>query len=138
MLVGFVVLAGIAVWMLWSIYLEQPADSSLPDQAAFEDETGIRILRVVMIAAGGLVDLQYQVLDPDKSLVVHDDENPPTLINEEDGRVLNIPFHEHGFQELHTARTYRLHIMNADNVLQRGDTVTILIGDARLEHIAVQ
>jgi hypothetical protein len=85
-----------------------------------------------------MIDLRYQVVDPDKAVMVHDDENPPTIVDEATGQAINTPFHEHGASELHTAITYHELIMNAGGLIKRGSAVTIVIGDARLEHVRVQ
>ena len=101
-------LAGLAAWMVAAQFTPRAVtapDSRAQAQAAFEAETGIRVMRVVIVGGGGLVDLQYQVLDPDKSLAIHDDDNPPTLVDDASGNVVAIPFHEHSFQDLHTAIT---------------------------------
>jgi hypothetical protein len=109
-LVGVAVfLAALAMWMIGSQVaggLSQQRQATA--QAAFEDQAGIRILRVVMTAGGGMVDIQYQVLDPDKSLIVH------------------------------TAVTYHEIIMNGGGLLRRGSKVTLTVGDSRLAHVVVQ
>ncbi|RME47632.1 MAG: hypothetical protein D6796_07450 [Caldilineae bacterium] len=136
-----VVLAGLAVWMVVAQFTTPAA--TLPsrfdqEQAAFEAETGIRVVRVVLVGGGGIVDLQYQVLDPDKSLAIHDDDNPPTLVDDASGNVVAIPFHEHSFQDLHTAITYHELLMNGGGLLKRGSKVTLTLGTSHLEGIVVQ
>jgi len=106
--------------------------------AAFEEETGIRVLRIAMTAGGGVVDLQYQVVDPDKALVVHDDDSPPRLLDAARGLFIAEPFHEHAARELHTAVTYHQLIMNGGGLLERGSKVTITVGNATLENLRVQ
>jgi hypothetical protein len=137
--VGIVLLLGLALWMIVS----QVAAGGLQNKqaaakATFEEQTGIRILRVVMTAGGGMIDLQYQVLDPDKSLIVHDDEDPPQLIDVASGQIVATPFHDHSARELHTAVTYHEIIMNGDGLLQRGSRVTLLVSDSKLENLIVQ
>ncbi|MCB0162618.1 MAG: hypothetical protein KDI79_00235 [Anaerolineae bacterium] len=135
------VLIILAVWMIISQFgpgsgWEQNRQALA--QAAFEEETGIRVLRVAMTAGGGMIDLQYQVVDPDKALIVHDDDNPPALIEESTNWLFATPFHDHAFRELHTAVTYHELITNGDGLLNRGSTVTLTVGEARLEHVRVQ
>ncbi|MCB0223881.1 MAG: hypothetical protein KDI02_09340 [Anaerolineae bacterium] len=136
-----VVLISLAVWMIISQFgpgsgWEQNRQALA--QAAFEEETGIRIIRVAMTAGGGMIDLQYQVVDPDKALIVHDDEYPPALIEESTGWLFATPFHDHAFRKLHTAVTYHELITNGDGLLNRDSTVTLTVGEARLEHVRVQ
>ncbi|MCB0210371.1 MAG: hypothetical protein KDJ52_13625 [Anaerolineae bacterium] len=135
------VLIVLAVWMIISQFgpgsgWEQNRQAVA--QAAFEAETGIRVVRVAMTAGGGMIDLQYQVVDPDKALIVHDDDNPPALIEEATGWLFATPFHDHAFRELHTAVTYHELITNGDGLLSRDSTVTLTVGEARLEHVRVQ
>ena len=137
---GIFFLIALAAWMIISLYVTGPLAQSRQAraQAIFEAETGIRIVWVAIAAGGGMVDLRYQILDPDKSLIVHDDDNPPTLIDEATGQILATPFHEHGFDLLQTGVTYSELFVNGGGVLERGDTITITVGDARLEQIMVQ
>jgi len=129
----------VAVWMIAS-QVSGDAVRGRQDKAiaAFEEETGIRVLRIAMTAGGGVVDLQYQVVDPDKALVVHDDDNPPRLVDVASGLFIAEPFHEHAARELHTAVTYHQLIMNGSGLLERGSKVTITVGNAILEDLRVQ
>lgn len=130
---------GLVAWMVAPQIMGATVQGpSGPEQTLFESKTGIRIVRVALTAVGGLADLHYQVLDPDKALIVHDRDQPPTLIDQKTSTVLNTPFHGHGFRTLQSGVTYRLHIWNSGGVLQRGDLITVQIGDARLENIVVE
>lgn len=137
---AMLLLAGLAIWILLSEYSGAPAAPQLSSaRLAFESQTGIRITRVVLAAAGGVVDIHYQVLDPDKALVIHDTERPPFLIAEANGATLSLPFHNHvSVQDFRMGGMYRLHIMNRGSAVHVGQAVTIVIGDARLEHIPVE
>lgn len=140
LLLGGVTLFILALWMAATQFIgtESTVQDLSKAQIAFEDATGIRIVRVVMTAAGGMADIQYQILDPDKALIVHDEEAPPTIINQRNGAALNFPYHEHGFSELSPARIYRLHLVNRGNLLARGDKVTVRVGDAELRDLLVE
>jgi hypothetical protein len=101
---------------------------------------GIDVTLLAVTAAGGLVELRYQVVDPDKAdRVVHDRTLSPALVVEETGQtlVMAAPPHHHG-AELQLGGTYFFLMANAHNAIHRGDEVTLVIGDARLEHIAAQ
>ena len=140
------VLTALALWMLISQHNltfwggDQGQDPLATDKALirFADETGIRIVRVSIIAGGGMIDLRYQVVDPDKAVVVHDDENPPGFIIEATGQVINTPYHDHSIFEAHHAITYHELIMNPAGVLKPGELITVMIGESRLEHVVVQ
>ncbi len=106
--------------------------------AAFEEETGIRVVRIVLSGGGGIIDLQYQVVDPDKALIVHDADNPPMMLDEKSNFIFANPFHEHAARELHTAVTYHEMIMNGGGLIQRGSKITLGVGESRLEHLVVK
>ena len=129
----------VALMAAWMIHSNNQARAALYERQVleFEEVTGIRPVRVVLLASGGVVELHYQVLDPDKAVSIHDDENPPGLIDEKSGTVVAVPFHDHSYRELHTAITYREMFMNGGGILERGDEVTLVIGDVQIEHIEV-
>lgn len=115
-----------------------PSMDSVP-QAAFIEATGARLVRVALIAEDGIVDVRYQVVDPDKAVIFHNDEKPLRLIDEATGRIIGTPWHDHSHTGDFTAGvTYYQLLVNAGGVLKRGSLVTVMIGDVRLEHVPVQ
>ncbi len=101
---------------------------------------GIDIDLLAVTAAGGLVELRYQVVDPDKAAaLVHDPELSPALVAEGTGKtlVMSTPPHHHG-TELQLGGTYFFLMANAETALHKGDEVTLIIGDARMEHLEMQ
>jgi hypothetical protein len=132
-------LLALAGWMITSQVVGNMAqERRVKAIAAFEEETGIRVVRLVRTAGGGIMDLQYQVVDPDKALIVHDADQPPMMLDEKSNLVFANPFHDHAARELHTAVTYHELIMNGGGLLERGSKVTLKIGDSILEHLVVQ
>lgn len=108
-------------------------------QSAFEEATGVHIVRVVLAAGGGMIDLRYQVIDPDKALVIHDSENPPAIMDEATGKIFATPWMNHSHSgEYQAGVTYYTILMNSGGVLAKGSKVTVILGGARLEHIVVQ
>ncbi len=139
--IGLILLLILALagWLITSqITSDLAQERQVKAIAAFEEETGIRILRIVRTAGGGIIDLQYQVVDPDKALIVHDADKPPMMLEEKSNIIFANPFHEHASRELHTAVTYHEMIMNGGGLLQRGSKVTLKVGDSILEHLIVQ
>jgi hypothetical protein len=135
----FLILFALALWMIISqVSATQLQRRQAASLIAFEEETGIRVLRVAVTAGGGMLDFQYQVIDPDKALIVHDDETPPALISEATNQLIATPFHDHSFRELHTAVTYHEVIMNGGGLLERGDRITLTLGDSKLEGLIVE
>lgn len=135
---------GVALWFAVPRLVAPGSPAAVPSmenvpQAAFVEATGARIVLVALTAQGGMVDVRYQVVDPDKAVVFHDDEKPLRLIDEASGRVLDTPWHSHEHDGAYTAGvTYYQLLVNAGGVLKRGSLVTVMIGDVRLEHVPVQ
>lgn len=139
----FTVLVALALWMIISNLTRLPNASVAQEplgvsQTTFTQETGIKLVGVAVVAGGGMLDLRYQVVDPDKAVIVHDDENPPSFIIEATGQVVNTPYHEHSEFEAHTAVTYHELIMNPAGVIKRGTEISVQVGTSRLQHIVVQ
>jgi hypothetical protein len=101
---------------------------------------GIDIKMVGVTAAGGLLDFRYQVVDPDKAnAVIHDLDLYPVFIVEDTGETIamrSLP-HSHG-TNLELGGSYFFLLPNANNAVHPGSSLTIVIGDARLEHVVAQ
>ncbi len=108
-------------------------------RAAFEQRTGVHITRVAVSGAGGLLDLRYQVLDPDAAASVHDAETPPRLVDERSGVLVDGLFMGHSHQgSLKIAQTYYLVFDNPGSLVHRGTRVTVQLGAARVAHVPVR
>jgi hypothetical protein len=133
--------AGVSAWVLWP---ERKADiragTTLVDAKGMAARYGINVKLIGVTAAGGLIDFRYQVVDPDKANpILHTRSLLPKLIVEDTGATLamrSIP-HNHG-KELELGGTYFFLLANAHNAIQAGSPVTLVIGDARLEHIVAE
>lgn len=147
---GVAVVAGIAVLAMWPLTSSETVPSSAePVQAEWLrpvvselgliEKTGVRVVRVATAGGGGLLDLRFQVLDPDKAAAIHDLETPPAILDETTGLLV----HELYMGHSHTARfktavTYYLVFENPGDLVRRGSVVSVLLGDAQIEHIVVE
>jgi hypothetical protein len=106
--------------------------------AALERKLGIRLTQVAVTGGGGLVDLRFQVVDPELAGSIHEAETPPALVEERSGVFLGdlLMGHSHSgpFKQ---AVTYYLIFVNDGNWVQRGDRVTVLLGDYQVGHVPV-
>lgn len=129
-------------WMLASQWdnLFQPRPQSALDvpQTDFTQATGVQITLVALTAANGMIDIRYRVVDPDKAIIMHDDEKPPTILTAKTETPLLFTRHAHADADLHTGVVYSHQIINSGGLIQRGDRVTIVIGDTRLTDVPVQ
>ncbi len=142
-LLGLILLAGVAIWMLATQFRSASAiqtGKDLPgaNRLAFEELTGIQIQRISLSAGGGLIDIRYQVVDPDKWLQVHDDFIPPKLLIHETGDIIGTRFHEHTHASFSPARVYNEILVNPDGVLKSGMHVTFIVREFKLENIPVE
>ena len=147
-LVGVLVAAGIGALALWlpqrsngQTSAEPPPQWQRPavSAAGLAERSGVRLVRVAATAGGGLLDLRYQVVDPSKAVTVHEARTPPAIIDERTGLVLNrlLMGHAHHGQ-LKPAVTYYLIFENTGNWVRRGSEVTVLLGNAQVEHVVVR
>ncbi len=139
-----VLLAGLALLALitpGTLDLDRfwPADPLSPEgQAAFTEVTGLRVLRVSRTAGGGMLELKYQVIDPDKAGIIHDTTNPPVIIDAATGQQLDRPYHDHSSgTEMHTGITYQELLVNVGGVVKAGSRVTVVVGGIPLKNIRV-
>jgi hypothetical protein len=103
------------------------------------DASGIRLVRVSVSGDGGLLDLRYQVVDPNRAAAVHDAATPPAIVDEKSGLVLNSLLMGHAHEgELKAAVTYYLIFENTGGWVHRGSSVTVLLGDVQVEHVVVE
>jgi hypothetical protein len=105
--------------------------------AELEQRNGVRIAHVTLSAGGGLLDVRYQVVDPDKAVVLH--ETRPELVDETTNVVVDRLFmgHQHG-GVFHAGQTYFFLFENPGNLVQRGSSVTVVLGRVRLPHVPVE
>jgi hypothetical protein len=108
-------------------------------QQGLARRVGVRIVHVAVTGEGGLLDLRFQVVDPNVAANIHDAANPPAIVDEGTGVVADSLLMGHS----HTSPfkqgvTYYLIFEDPGNVIQRGGTVSVLLGDAQVEHVQVQ
>ncbi|MEP7034157.1 MAG: hypothetical protein ABI934_01130 [Actinomycetota bacterium] len=101
---------------------------------------GIDVNLIGVSAAGGLVEFRYQVVDPDKAdAMVHDTKLFPIVVVEDSGATMAIPRpHQHAGAGAELGATAFFMFANAHNAIHKGSLLTLVMGDARLEHIVAQ
>jgi hypothetical protein len=109
-----------------------------------EEEWGVRLTRLTIIAAGGLVDLRYEVTDRAKASKVLGPEQPAYLLDEASGKAVSTAqFPRLGnlrpqSKVLEEDRAYFMEFSNPGGLFEAGDHVTLAIGSHRLEHAVVR
>jgi hypothetical protein len=116
------------------------SDRPVVSEAGLVSRSGVRIVHVAVTGDGGLLDLRFQVIDADKAAaVVHDPAAPPAIVDEASGVVAKDLFMGHSHSgPLKEAVTYYLIFENPGNLVQRGDLVSVLLGNAQVQHVMVR
>ena len=111
----------------------------LVTESGLVEKIGVRIVYVAVTGGEGLIDLRFQVVDPDKANAVHDEKNPPTIVDEATGLVVKDllmgHFHSGTFNP---GQTYYLIFENPGNLVQSGNKVSVLFGNAEVDHVIMK
>jgi hypothetical protein len=141
--VGVLALAVPVIAVAGAAFLLATAPPSATDEelgatrAAFEEATGVRVIHVALTGGGGIVDLRYQVLDPGLAATLHN--SPPVLLDERTREIVDDLFMGHAHSGSPRAGlSYPVLFVNAGGLIERGSTVSVVIGEERLEHVLVQ
>lgn len=143
-----IVLAGFAL-SAWRASTDdaKTADSPVPaawarpvvDADSLGQRSGVRIISVAVTGGGGLVDLRFRVVDPDLANALHDEGTPPAVVDEQTGLVVHELLMNHAHTGAYqTGVTYYLVFENPGNWIHRGGRVSVLLGNAQVEHVGVR
>jgi hypothetical protein len=117
-----------------------PASWARPvvDADGLGEASGVEITTVAVTGGGGLVDLRFKIVDPDRANALHDASTPPAVVDEQSGLVVHDLLMNHAHSgPFKTGVTYYLVFNNPGNWVHRGGRVTVLLGDAQVEHVKV-
>lgn len=144
------VVAVVAAALLWLPGLHHPVDREPASRVPVSwqrqivraedlpDRLGVRLVRVSVSGGGGLIDLRYQVVNPDQALAIHDDAQPPAVVDERSGLVVSDLFMGHAHKgDLKPAVTYYLVFNDPGGWIRRGDQVSVLLADVEVAHVTV-
>lgn len=144
--VAAVALGALGIWQPGYRH-EQAPPSAVPvawarpavPAAGLPGRSGVQITEVAVTGGGGLLDLRFRVLDPDKAHALHDPATPPAVVDERTGLVVDrlLMGHAHG-DAFRAAATYYLIFENTANWIHRGSKVAVLLGDAEVDHVVVR
>lgn len=143
-LAGLAVAAGVGVWLLATALSSGAKPSNDGPSAAaisaFEQRTGVQLVRVAVTGGGGIVDLRYRVIDADRSVVVHDRVRRPAILDEETGEVIGEPFmgmwHHHEFVK--PGVVYYQLFVNRRGMIRPGEHVAVRLGGVTLRDVPVR
>ncbi len=133
------VLIALAAGGYWLVAAPAKAGNvPFPQSAAMEDKLGVRFSRVAVVGDGGLVQLNYVVLDSEKASRFQSDvTHPPTLVSEaRDGKTQRVSVMKQG-HTLRAGQTYYLVYQNTRSALRSGERASIVDADLQLAHVPV-
>ena len=150
-LTGVALVAGaLTAWSLYSTHKDQSVAApaavaeiawgrTAVDKDGLAERSGVRLTQVAVTGGGGLIDLRFQVLDPNRANSLHDASTPPAVIDEKSGLVVRDLLMSHAHTGKYTAgETYYLVFENPGNWIRRGANVTVLLGPAQVDHVVVR
>jgi hypothetical protein len=134
---GLACLAALAAWMVASQISSSPQAPGVA-AAAFEEATGVRVTRIALTGGGGIVDVRYRIVDPDKAPILHEPTSRLT-VRDDSGEILSTPFHFHsGSASFQAGIAYYELLVNTAGLLERGERVSVVVGTARLDKVPVE
>jgi len=112
--------------------------TGFPHNAALEQQLGVRFSRVVVVGDGGLLQLSFVILDPDKATEFEAGLKKPPAITSENrpGGTTRISVMKQG-HNLIAGQTYYLVYENTRGAVRPGERVTIRAGKLALHHVPV-
>ena len=109
------------------------------------DEWGVALQGMRLTSAGFMLDFRFRVLDADKALPLFDHRIKPYIVAERSNIKLPVPMAAKvgAFRPTNRGRnikadkTYYMIFGNPDRHVKAGETVTVAIGDFRVENLMV-
>ena len=117
-----------------------------PEQVrALEEDWGVEVLGLRLASANLMMDFRFRVLDADKALSLFDHRIKPHLIVDRTQIKLPVPMAAkvgafrptNRGKNIKADRNYYMIFGNPDRHVQAGETVTIVIGEFRIDHLLV-
>ena len=112
--------------------------------ALLKDKWGIEVVGLYPAVGGRVLDLRYKILDTAKVALLPNEPGHMVLIDEATGESTGLPNSPktgstpQNPQKLRAGRTYSLGFPNPGGRFKSGSKVTVVIGNLRAEHLAVQ
>jgi hypothetical protein len=123
---------------------DRAAHMAMPTNPEIEQQWGIRVTLVQLLASGGLVEVRYEVLNTDRANRLHADTSldtiPSILLEGSSNQIKprSLMFHYHHGDKGTEGRTYSIVYGNSGSILHRGSLVTVRMADGLLlQHVPV-
>jgi hypothetical protein len=138
-LAALILVGGGIMWFNRPVTNTALASSRPVSAEVLEKQYGARIETVALLAAGGLIELRFQVVDKDKAMALFGPvDEMPMLAIEGTSKVLESAKGMKHHLTLLNGGSYFIFYTNAGNVVHEGSNVSMVVNGVRLEHIVVQ
>lgn len=109
----------------------------------FKELYGIEVVALRYSAAGHMLDFRFRVVDLDKAMQFFREDIKPYLVDKTSGKILVVPVPAKLGPARPTGRNPKLGItywmfFGNPGLVKRGDQVTIVVGDYKLEDLIVE
>jgi hypothetical protein len=121
-------------WSFWH-KTEAPAiDAHSVTPAELEATYGLKVALVAESGGGGMIDFRFRITDADKAQHLFHDDLPMLIADSGDVISMNGIHHQ---PDIADGRQYFLLFGNSGGVVRAGETVSVVIGDLRLDDYPV-
>jgi hypothetical protein len=103
------------------------------------ETTGVRLEHVALVGGGGLIDVRYQVLDPERAEAIHGKDRARVwVVDQVTGEELGRSWMDHDHTgDLNAGTTYSQLLVNEGGAIRPGDVVSVRLGDGRIDDVIV-
>lgn len=114
-----------------------------PTSRDFGSQWGVEIVALRSSAAGYMLDFRYRVKDVEKAATLLKQGSKAYVLVEKNGAQLFVPVVSRigplrqSATKIYADRNYFVMFANPGKLVQPGDTVTVVIGDFKAEHLIV-
>jgi len=123
---------------LWTASRANQLPGVAASEAAIQEKYGIHMSHIAVLADGGLIDFRFQVIDADKASPLFELESRPIMIVEATGQKIGSLYHPPHAHNIVAGQQQYFIYNNDRGAIQPGTSISILLGDLRLEHIIAQ
>jgi hypothetical protein len=116
----------------------QAGSHKMPQNAAMEDQLGIRFSQVAVVGDGGLLTVTYVVLDSEKASKFQNDVAHPPILKSElrKGSASRVSLMKQG-HTLRAGQKYYLVYQNPADLVRHNEKIEIDYGQLSLKHVPV-
>ena len=123
--------------------MKMDQNCGLAEKAALKDKWGVEVTAIRLTSSDHMIDFRYKVYDVAKAAPLFKREIKPQLIHSATGKVLSVPVPAkvgalRTTEPPQAGRTYWMLFGNGGNLVQKGNEVSVVIGEFRADKLIVE